>query len=98
MIHHKTCIPRIPAFVYLVCFYSQTILPSNNFQGIISVQFSALHYFIFSVYTYLNFNRMFSSTFQICLQIFNKTILQSDIFTAIFQHLLSFLGKWSQLF
>ena len=37
-----------------------------------SVQFSALDYFIFSVYTNLNFNRMFSSTFQIFLQIFNK--------------------------
>ena len=37
-----------------------------------SVQFSSLHYFIFSVYTNLNFSRMFSSTFQIFLQIFNK--------------------------
>ena len=36
------------------------------------VQFSAMHNFIFSVYTYLNFNRMFSSTFQIFLLIFNK--------------------------
>ena len=35
-------------------------------------QFSALHYFICSVYTYLNFNRMFSSTFQRFLQIFNE--------------------------
>ena len=33
-----------------------------------SVQFSALDYFIFSIYTNLNFNRMFSSTFQIFLQ------------------------------
>ena len=37
-----------------------------------SVQFYALHYFIFSAYTNLNFNRMFSSIFQISLQIFNK--------------------------
>ena len=41
-------------------------------MALFSVQFSALHYFIFSVYTNLNFNRMFSSTFQIFLQIFNK--------------------------
>ena len=37
-----------------------------------SGQFSALDYFIFSVYTNLNCIRMFSSTFQIFLQIFNK--------------------------
>ena len=41
-------------------------------MALFSVQFSALHYFIFSVYTNLNFNRMFFSTFQIFLQIFNK--------------------------
>ena len=41
-------------------------------MSLFSVQFSALHYFIFSVYTNLNFNRMFISTFQIFLQIFNK--------------------------
>ena len=72
MIPHKTYIPHIPAFVYLVCFYSQSILRSDHFHGIISVQFSALHYLIFSVYTDLNVNRMFSCTFQIFLQIFNK--------------------------
>ena len=54
------------------------------------VRFSALHYFIFSVYTDLNYNRMFSSTFHIFLLIFNKKVIQSDIFTAIFQQLLSF--------
>ena len=41
-------------------------------MALFSVQFSALDYFIFSVYTNLNFNIMFSSTFQIFLQIFNK--------------------------
>ena len=41
-------------------------------MALFSVQFSALHYFSFSVYTYLNLNRMFSSTFQICLPIFNR--------------------------
>ena len=65
------------------------------FKALFSGQFSALHYFIFSVYTNLNFKRMFSSTFQIFLHIFNKKILQSDIFTAFFQHL-SFWKKWSQ--
>ena len=42
------------------------------FVALFSFQFSALHYFIFSVYTNLNFNRMFFSTFQIFMQIFNK--------------------------
>ena len=41
-------------------------------MALFSVQFSPLHYFIFIVYTNLNFNRMFFSTFQIFLQIFNK--------------------------
>ena len=41
-------------------------------MALFSVQFSVLHYFIFSVYTYLNFNRMFFRTFQISMQIFNK--------------------------
>ena len=46
-----------------------------------SINFSALHYFILFVYTNLNVNRWFSSTFQIFLQVFNKkyynlTILQ----------------------
>ena len=43
-------------------------------MALFSVQFSALHYFIFSVYTNLNFNRMFFSTFQIFLQISIKKI------------------------
>ena len=42
------------------------------FMAIFSAQFSVLHYFIFSVYTNLNFNRMFSSTSKIFLQIFDK--------------------------
>ena len=67
-------------------------------MALFSIQFSALHYFIFSVYTYLNLNRMFSSTLQIFLQIFNKKILQSDIFTAIFQHLLSFFEEIEPMF
>ena len=41
-------------------------------MALFSVQFSAQHYFIFSVYTNLNVNRIFFSTFQIFLQIFNK--------------------------
>ena len=41
-------------------------------MALFSVQFSALHYFIFSVYTNLNFNGMFFSTYQIFLQISNK--------------------------
>ena len=42
------------------------------FMALFSVHFSALHYFIFSVYTNLNINIMFSSTFQIFLQILNR--------------------------
>ena len=58
-------------------------------MALFSVQFSALHYFIFSVYTNLNFHRMFSSTFQIFLQIYNKkyynlTFLQQFLTPAIF--------------
>ena len=34
MIPHKTYILHIPAFVYLVCFYSQIILQSDHFHGI----------------------------------------------------------------
>ena len=41
-------------------------------MALFSAQFSALHYFIFGVYTNLNSNRMLSSTFQIFLLIFNK--------------------------
>ena len=41
-------------------------------MALFSGQFCALHYFIFNVYTNLNFIRMFSSTFLIFLQIFNK--------------------------
>ena len=37
-----------------------------------SVQFFALHYLIFSVYTNLNLKRIFSSAFKIFLQIFNE--------------------------
>ena len=42
------------------------------FVALFSAQFPALHYFIFSVYTNLNLNRMFFSTLQIFLQIFSK--------------------------
>ena len=47
MIPHKTYIPHIPAFVYLVCFYSQSILQSDHFHSIIfhPVLCSALFYF-----------------------------------------------------
>ena len=72
MIPHKTYIPHIPAFVYLVCFSAKVYCSRIIFMALFSVQFSALCYIIFSVYTNLNFNRMFFSTFQIFLQILNK--------------------------
>ena len=59
-----------------ICLFSLFLQPKYTavgsfFMALFSVQFSALHYFIFSVYTNLNFNRMFFRTFQIFLQIFN---------------------------
>ena len=84
---HKKYIPYIPALVYLVCFYSQSILQSDIFMALFSVQFPALQYFIFSVYPNLNFTECFPVHFKH----FCKFVLQTDIFKAIFQHLLSFL-------
>ena len=49
-----------------------------------SVQFSALHYFIFSVYTNLNFNRMFFQYISNISAKFQQKLLQSGIFTAFF--------------
>ena len=86
MIPHKAYIPHIPAFVYLVCFLSLCILPSDHFHGIIfrPVLCSALFHFQ-CLYTNLNFNRMFNSTYQIFLRIFNKKYFYSIFSTpAIF--------------
>ena len=52
-------------------------------MALFSVQFSALHYFIFSVYTNLNFNIMFSNTFQIFLKIFNKQYCKLTFYSNI---------------
>ena len=68
---HKTYIHHIPAFVYLVCFYSQRILQSDHFYCIISVQFSALHYLFFSV-SILILTLTKYNTFQLLVQIFNN--------------------------
>ena len=47
MIPHKTYKPHIPAFVYIVSFFSQSILQSDHFHGIIfrHVLCSLLFYF-----------------------------------------------------
>ena len=76
MIPHKMYIPHIPAFVYLVpvVFTAKVYCSRIIFMALFSLQFPALHYFILSFCTNLDFNRMFSSTFQIFLQIFNKNI------------------------
>ena len=59
--------------ICLFSFFTAKVYCSQIiFMALFSVQFSALHYFIFSVNTNLIFNRMFFSTFQIFLQIFNK--------------------------
>ena len=96
IIPHKIFIPHIPAFVYLVCFYSQSILQSFIFMALFFVQFSALHYFIFNVYTNLNFIRMFSGTFQIFLQIFNKRYYNLTFLQQFFDTCYLFLKKWSK--
>ena len=59
-----SCICIFSLFFTAKVYCSQII-----FMALFSIQFSALHYFIFSVYTNLNFNRMFFSSFQIFLQI-----------------------------
>ena len=64
-----TCICLFSLFFTAKVYCSRII-----FMALFSIQFSVLHYFIFSVYTNLNFNRMFFSTFKIFLQIFNKNI------------------------
>ena len=63
----NSCICLFSLFFTAKVYCSRVI-----FMALFSAQFSALHYFIFSVYTNLNLNRIFSSTFQIFLQIFNK--------------------------
>ena len=62
-----------------------------------SIQFSALHYVIFSVYTYLNFNRMFSSTSQIFVPIFNKRYFNLT-FLQHFFNLLLFCKEMEPMF
>ena len=59
-----SCICLFSLFFTAKVYCSRVIL-----MALFSAQFSALHYFIFSVYTNLNLNRMFFSTFQIFLQI-----------------------------
>ena len=60
-----------------ICLFSLFLQPKYTAVGSFSWHYfpsSSLLciFFIFSVYTYLNFNRMFISTFQIFLQVFNK--------------------------
>ena len=67
-------------------------------MALFSVQFSALHYFISVSILILNFNRMFSSTFQIFLQIFNKKNITILHFTAIFQTPAIFFEEMEPMF
>ena len=62
------------AFVYLVCFYSQSILQSDHFHGIIFLQFSALYYFFSVSILIWTLTECFSSHFKIFLQISIKNI------------------------
>ena len=68
------------------------------FKALFSAQFSALHYLIFSVYTNLNLNRIFFSTFQIFLQIFNTEYFNLAFLQQFFNtcYFFFFLKKWSQ--
>ena len=72
MIPHKTCIPHIPAFVYLVCFLHPKYTAVGSFSWYYFPSSSLLWIIFFSVYTNFNFHRILSNTFQIFLQIFNK--------------------------
>ena len=63
-----------------------------------SVQFSALHYFIFSVYTSLNFNRMFFITLKIFLQIFNKKNITIRLFYSNFSTPFIFFEEMEPMF
>ena len=58
--------------LFILFFTAKVYCSRVIFMALFSAQFSALHYFIFSVYTNLNVNRIFFSIFQIFLQIFNK--------------------------
>ena len=90
---HKTYIPHIPAFVYLACFHSQSILQSDHFHGIIFHPVLCSSILFFSVYTNFNLKEYFQNISNISANFQKKKILQSDIFTAIFQHLLYFLEE-----
>ena len=67
-------------FVFTARVYCSRIF----FMVLFSIQFSALHYYIFSVYTDLNLNRMFFSTFQIFLQNFNKEYYKLEFLQQFF--------------
>ena len=86
-----SCICLFTLFFTVKVYCSRII-----FMVLFSVQFSALHYFIFRVYTNLNFNRMFFSTFQIFLQIFNKKYYNLAFLQQFFNTCYLFLKKWSQ--
>ena len=79
--------PRLVAKVYC----SRVI-----YIALFFVQFSALHYFIFSFYTNWNFNRMFSSVFQIFLLIFDKKYYYLTFLQQFFNTCYLFLKKCSQ--
>ena len=71
MIPHKTYIPHFPAFVDLACFYSQSILQSDHFHGIIFRLGLCSVLFIFQC---LYLFELKQNTFKIFLLIFNKNI------------------------
>ena len=83
-----------------ICLFSLFLQPKYTAVGSFSWYYflssSLLWIILFSVYILI---RTLTECFPVHFKYFCKfsiKILQSDIFTAIFQHLLSFLKKWSQ--
>ena len=70
-------------FLFSLFFTAKVYCSQIIFMALFSVQFSALHFF-FSVHTNFNFNRMFSSRFQIFLQICNKKYYNPDFLLKFF--------------
>ena len=87
---------HIPAFVYLVCFLQPKYTEVGSFSWYYFPSSSLLWIVLLSVSLLIwTLTECFPVHFKYFCKFLIK-ILQSDIFTVIFQLLLSFLKKWSQ--
>ena len=98
MIPRKTYKPHFPAFVYLVCFLQPKYTAVWSFSWHYFLSSSLLCIILFSA-------SILIWTLTECFPVhckyfcrFSIKVLQSDIFTAIFQHLLSFLEEMEPIF